>query len=1346
MEENAKLVNNASNSSFLGDSTIKENDDNYDEDEEMILPAMYSEVDPAVLASLPPSMQLDLLVQMRERLIAENRQKYQKVKKDPAKFSELQIQAYLKTVAFRREINEVQKASVGGGVGGVQTSRIASEANREYIFSSSFSGDKQGLTSTRLERNVEDTQQMERGKRPSQNFINNIAAGNVSNTSNGLVCNEPSEPVDESIETYLDERGRFRVSRSRAMGMRMTRDIQRNLDLMKEIEHERTHANKVDNIQTVLTAENSPSECSGNQLGDKAREVSFDLVGEKVQNEKLMLGKDTSIEVSFEYDCNNEFVSGGDDIFASLVGGISTVHSHADDTVVEVQPSGSDSDCDWEEGIVQSQNTIFPGYDKVELKSSGAGEYNNNESEEEWEEGDCNGTKSTVLCPAESGKLASKGSLEEESDLQEAIRRSLESTQDGKFKCMSSVDEHSSAYENKLNPNLEHGDNVNHIGSMDLNDNVEGSDLPREGCTEHNKLLETVGDKKEIHVTRNSLENFVTFNSNDTDILIGEPSKLDGHFRYENSISDANGMMMVDIPNPIVAEELLDNDDDGKASLCCNNSSKVDPLGVTEEGKKEYINESEPLSNSDNRKTAILFMESSLKGAKEDLDMELKLPSVNNDGNLPMKRNSNLSQDSMNAPGDFPVQLDEVRLNEEMQILGREYMNLENEQRKLERNAESVNSELFTECQELLQMFGLPYIIAPMEAEAQCAYLELSKLVDGVVTDDSDVLLFGARSVYKNIFDDRKYVETYFMEDIEKELGLTREKLIRMALLLGSDYTEGVSGIGIVNAIEVLNAFPEEDGFLKFRKWVESPDPTILGRLDAKSVSNTQKKGSKAASDQNISHDQEKKESPDYIHQTRQIFMDNHRNVSKNWHIPSSFPSETVISAYVSPHVDKSTEPFTWGKPDQLVLRKLCWEKFGWTSQKADELLLPVLTQYNKHETQLRLEAFYSFNERFAKIRSKRIKKAVKGITGKPPSDLIADSVENMSKSMKNGRGSPVQAVNDKLETLKGTEESLAGRKKSKSKESAKRNNDGDTVAKPNTKKKKINDCSASEVEHLQPYMKTEGAQHDGKELVWNKRGSGQGKGIGVRVKIGREKRSRRFQSSETETSSSSSDIDNHEPSAQVDVSTVPEVVRRSMRSRKPVNYSFKDLEIEDDVDSFDESNQTCLHGKLLEGKSSCSDDADGDGFSRGKESGMTEIPLKDSSSGDYLEPETDAGATSPRTHPSNDYLEMGGGFCVDDSEMDNNPEAIDGDLNTATPNCPPCSEVLGETDHDKSSSDILFSGAEKVTSKIHDGGKNEQLLNADMGVSIPENAHHNSESSKVAFSAMPFLRRKRKK
>lgn len=46
------------------------------------------------------------------------------------------------------------------------------------------------------------------------------------------------------------------------------------------------------------------------------------------------------------------------------------------------------------------------------------------------------------------------------------------------------------------------------------------------------------------------------------------------------------------------------------------------------------------------------------------------------------------------------------------------------------------------------------------------------------------------------------------------------------------------------------------------------------------------------------------------------------RKVSKNWHIPPSFPSEAVVNAYACPQVDKSTEPFVWGKPDHFVLRK----------------------------------------------------------------------------------------------------------------------------------------------------------------------------------------------------------------------------------------------------------------------------------------------------------------------------------------------------------------------------------------------------------------------------------------
>lgn len=134
---------------------------------------------------------------------------------------------------------------------------------------------------------------------------------------------------------------------------------------------------------------------------------------------------------------------------------------------------------------------------------------------------------------------------------------------------------------------------------------------------------------------------------------------------------------------------------------------------------------------------------------------------------------------------------------------------LNKQQRKDLGNADDITDQMVRDIQELLKLFGIPYLVSPMEAEAQCATLEAMKLVDGTVTDDSDVFLFGASRIYKNMFNQQRFVECYLAQDVEREMLLTRKKLIQLAFLLGSDYTEGIPGVGPVAAMEILSEFSE---------------------------------------------------------------------------------------------------------------------------------------------------------------------------------------------------------------------------------------------------------------------------------------------------------------------------------------------------------------------------------------------------------------------------------------------------------------------------------------------------------------------------------------------------------
>ena len=215
-----------------------------------------------------------------------------------------------------------------------------------------------------------------------------------------------------------------------------------------------------------------------------------------------------------------------------------------------------------------------------------------------------------------------------------------------------------------------------------------------------------------------------------------------------------------------------------------------------------------------------------------------------------------------------------------------------------------------------------------------------------------------------------------------------------MALLLGSDYTEGVHGVGVVNAIEIVNEFPGREGLRRFKQWCDTPLNT-LGLTETKARNQKKKKekekGRKKGEGKGKENEKGKengkgKEEGEGEGEGPVVsgeFHRKHASLRKKWDVPASFPNDRVIDEYLSPKVDPSKDSFRWGKPDVVLLQAFCRGKFGWDGEKTKEALMPVLEAYEAREMQLRMENFFGFSERFANIRSKRVAKAIQGVKGK---------------------------------------------------------------------------------------------------------------------------------------------------------------------------------------------------------------------------------------------------------------------------------------------------------------------------------------------------------------------------
>lgn len=127
-----------------------------------------------------------------------------------------------------------------------------------------------------------------------------------------------------------------------------------------------------------------------------------------------------------------------------------------------------------------------------------------------------------------------------------------------------------------------------------------------------------------------------------------------------------------------------------------------------------------------------------------------------------------------------------------------------------------LTSEMAAEARELVTLMGLPVVQAPSEGEAQAAHIARAGHVWAAASKDYDTLLFGAPRVLRFLgVSGREFLPSKGVFrplvpeviDLEEQLArwqITREGLVDLALLVGTDFNDGVHGIGPKKALALV--------------------------------------------------------------------------------------------------------------------------------------------------------------------------------------------------------------------------------------------------------------------------------------------------------------------------------------------------------------------------------------------------------------------------------------------------------------------------------------------------------------------------------------------------------------
>ena len=156
--------------------------------------------------------------------------------------------------------------------------------------------------------------------------------------------------------------------------------------------------------------------------------------------------------------------------------------------------------------------------------------------------------------------------------------------------------------------------------------------------------------------------------------------------------------------------------------------------------------------------------------------------------------------------------------------------------RKFAQATASIEEHIIETSADLLGRMGVPVVQAPSEGEAQAAHMAIAGSVWAAASQDYDSFLFGAPRLVRNvaITGRRKlpgrsaYVEVkpelVTLEEVLRENGISREELIAIGLLVGTDFNSGVKGLGPKTALKLVKEGKGLDGIHAERGLEKPPE------------------------------------------------------------------------------------------------------------------------------------------------------------------------------------------------------------------------------------------------------------------------------------------------------------------------------------------------------------------------------------------------------------------------------------------------------------------------------------------------------------------------------------------